>query len=89
MVEVAFHVVGKNNNSVNQPGILEAQTSATIAFANAGLCPKRLAQRGDEFFIDQWLQNSKNLERSVLDVDLATKMGNLLGKIHQSTFNPI
>ena len=68
---------------MNQPGILEAQTSATIAFANAGLCPKRLAQKGDEFFIDEWLQNSKNLERSVLDVDLATKMGCLLGKIHQ------
>ena len=81
--EVAFHVVGKNNNSMNQPGILEAQTSATIAFANAGLCPKRLAQKRDEFFIDQWLPNSKNLDRSVLDVALATKMGCLLGKIHQ------
>ena len=35
--EVAFHVVGKNNNSMNQPGILEVQTLATIAFGNADI----------------------------------------------------
>ena len=81
--QVALHLIGKSNNFENQPDLLNVQTSAAIAFSNAGLCPKRIYQNADKFFIDDWLRNSKNLETFHLDVDLVSKMGKVLARIHQ------
>ena len=81
--QVALHLIGELNHFENQPDILNVQTSATLAFATSGLCPKRLLQKSEKFFVDEWLKNSKNLETSVLDVDLVSKMGAVLARVHQ------
>ena len=81
--QVALHLIGEMNNFENQPDIQNVQTSATKAFSDAGLCPKRLCQKSDKFFIDEWLKDSKNLETSHLDVELVSKMGQILARVHQ------
>ena len=51
--QVAIHMIGESNNFRNQPDLLNVQTSASLAFSNAGLCPKRISQNTDKFFIDE------------------------------------
>ena len=82
--EIAFHLVGEKGNFKNQPMSLDIQKSATIAFSSAKLCPERLTEMEDKFFINQWLKNSKGLDKNMkdLNVDLAKKIGRLIARIH-------
>ena len=68
IAEVAFHLVGENSNFRSQPNLLRVQTAATITFAAAGLCPNRLTEKGDKFFINEWFPNSKSLDTEIVDV---------------------
>ena len=80
--EVAFHLVGENSNYNNQPDLLSVQKSMTIACASAELCPSRLTEKEDQFFINHWFKNSKCVEAAHIDVNLAKQLGILLAKIH-------
>ena len=55
----------EKGNFKNQPMSLDVQKSATIAFSSAKLCPERLTEMEDKFFINQWLKNSKGLDKKL------------------------
>ena len=82
VAQIAFHVVGEKSSFKNQPDLLNVQKSATDIFALQGLCPNRLTEKEDQFFINQWLKKSKEVGDENLDVNLAEKLGCLLAKIH-------
>ena len=82
VAQIAFHVVGEKSSFKNQPDLLNVQKAATDVFALQGLCPNRLTEKEDQFFINQWLKKSKEVGDDTLDVNLAEKLGCLLSKIH-------
>ena len=51
VAQIAFHVVGEKSSFKNQPDLLNVQKSATDIFALQGLCPNRLTDKEDQFFI--------------------------------------
>ena len=82
VAEAALHLVGTKANFKNQPYQLLIQKTATKTLFSAGLAPKRLIDERDEFFINEWVKDAKEIKENSIDFDLAEKLGTLLAKIH-------
>ena len=80
--EVAFHLVGEQNNFKNQPDMLSLQKLFTIACTSTGIGPCRLSEWKDIYFINQWLKNSKRVSAAAFDINLMKQLGGLLAKVH-------
>ena len=80
---VALHLVGEASNFKKQPFMLHVQCLATAAFASINLGPRRITAKSDQFFINEWVANTKPVTTTDVDCDLAKEIGVLLAHIHQ------